>query len=88
MMNLEALQPQNILVVIVIGLVSGWVASLIVGEGGLVRDLITGLIGAFVGSFILHGFGVVLPISNPLIADIIMSTLGAVIVVVLARVIA
>ena len=88
MMQLAALEPQNIIVVVVIGLVSGWLASLIVGGGGLVRDLITGLIGAFVGAFILHGFGIVLPIANPLVADIVMSTLGAVIVVVLARVVA
>ena len=87
-MHLEALQPQNILVVIVVGLVSGWLASLVVGGGGLVRDLVTGLVGAFVGAFILHGFGIVLPIQSPLVADIVMSTLGAIIVVVLARMIA
>ena len=87
-MNLEALQPQNIIVVIAIGLIAGWLASLIVGGGGLVRDLVTGLIGSFVGAFILHAFGVTLPIASPLLADIVMSTLGAVIVVVLARFIA
>ena len=88
MMQLEALEPQNIVIVIVIGLVSGWLASLIVGGGGLIWDLVTGLIGSFIGAFILHGFGIVLPIGNPLVADIIMSTLGAVIVVVLARFVA
>ncbi len=88
MMQLEALEPQNIIIVIVIGLVAGWLASLLVGGGGLIWDLVTGLIGSVVGAFILHGFGIVLPIANPLVADIIMSTLGAVIVVVLARFIA
>ena len=88
MMQLQALEPQNVIVVIVIGLLAGWLASLIVGGGGLIWDLVTGLIGSVVGAFILHGFGVVLPIANPLIADIIMSTLGAVVVVVLARFIA
>ncbi len=87
MMQLEALEPQNIIVVIVIGLVAGWLASLITGGGGLVWDLVTGLIGSVVGSVILHGFGVMLPIGNPLMADIVMSTLGAVIVVVLARIV-
>ena len=87
MMQLEALEPQNIIVVIVVGLVAGWLASLITGGGGLVWDLVTGLIGSVVGSVILHGFGVVLPIGNPLMADIVMSTLGAVIVVVLARIV-
>ncbi len=87
-MNLEALQPQNILVVIVIGLISGWLASLVVGGGGLVRDLVTGLVGSFVGALILHGFGIVLPVPSPLVGDIVMSTLGAIIVVVFARLIA
>ena len=87
MMQLPALEPQNIIVVIVIGLIAGWLASLIVGGGGLIRDLITGLIGSVVGAFILHAFGVVLPIANPLVADVVMSTIGAVIVVVLARMI-
>ena len=50
-------------------------------------DLVTGLFGSVVGSVILHGFGVVLPFGNPLMADIVMSTLGAVIVVVLARIV-
>lgn len=86
-MHFEALQTNNLLVVIVIGLISGWLASLIVGGGGLIRDLVTGLLGAFVGSFILHGFGITLPIHNPLVADIVMSTLGAVIVVVIARIV-
>ena len=88
MMQIEALEPQNIVIVVVIGLVSGWLASLLVGGGGLVWDLVTGLVGAFVGAFILHGFGIVLPFANPLVADIVMSTLGAVIVVILARFIA
>ena len=88
MMQLSALEPQNIIVVVVVGLVAGWLASLIVGGGGLVWDLVTGLIGSVVGAFILHGFGVVLPIASPLVADIVMSTIGAVVVVVLARFIA
>ncbi len=88
MMQLAAMQPQNIIAIIAIGLIAGWLASLLTGGGGLIRDLVTGLIGSLVGAFILHAFGVVLPIANPLVADIVMSTLGAVIVVVLARVIA
>ena len=88
MMQLSALEPQNIIVVVVVGLMAGWLASLIVGGGGRVWDLVTGLIGSVVGAFILHGFGVVLPIDSPLVADIVMSTIGAVVVVVLARFIA
>ena len=79
------LEQHTLIATLVIGLVAGWLASLIMGGGGLIRDLITGLIGAFVGGFIIHGFGVTLPIHNPLVADIVISTIGAVIVVAVAR---
>ena len=82
------LHTENIVAILAIGLVAGWLASLIVGGGGLIRDLVTGLIGALVGAFILRAFGIVLPFHSPLLSDIAMSTLGAVIVVVAARAIA
>lgn len=82
------LENHTLIATLVIGLVAGWLASLIMGGGGLVRDLITGLIGAFVGSFIIHGFGVSLPIHNPLVADVVISTIGAVVVVAVARAVA
>ncbi len=82
------METHSIVVILVIGLVSGWIASLIVGGGGLIRDLVTGLVGSLVGAFILHGFGLSLPIHNALVADVVMSTIGAVVVVVLARIIA
>lgn len=82
------LEQHTLIATLVIGLIAGWLASLIMGGGGLVRDLVTGLIGAFVGSFIIHGFGVSLPIHNPLLADIVISTIGAVVVVAIARLVA
>ena len=85
---IESLHTESIVAILAIGLIAGWLASLIVGGGGLLRDLVTGLIGAFVGAFILRAFGVTLPFHNPLVSDIVMSTLGAVVVVVLARTIA
>ncbi|WP_131117485.1 GlsB/YeaQ/YmgE family stress response membrane protein [Lichenihabitans psoromatis] len=81
-------EAHSLITVLFVGLVAGWLASLIMGGGGLIRDLVTGLIGAFVGSLIVHGFGVPLPIHNPLIADIVISTIGAVVVVAIARIVA
>ncbi len=82
------LAQHTLLATLLIGLVAGWLASLIMGGGGLIRDLVTGLIGAFVGSFIVHGFGVALPIHNPLLADVVIATIGAVVVVAIARAVA
>jgi uncharacterized membrane protein YeaQ/YmgE (transglycosylase-associated protein family) len=44
---------------IVVGLVAGWIGSMIInrrGEGMLL-DIVLGVVGAFVGGFIFHYFG-------------------------------
>ena len=87
-MLFDSLHTTNVIAILLIGLVAGWLASLIVGGGGLLRDLVTGLVGAVVGAFIIHAFGIVLPFRDPLVTDIVTATLGAVIVVVVARVVA
>ena len=74
-----------ILVFLLIGLVAGWLASLIVGGGGLVRYLISGVLGAFVGGYLLNAVGLNLGIRNPLVNQIATSTIGAIVVVLLAR---
>ncbi len=75
-----------IAVFLLIGLVAGWLASLIVGGGGLVRYLVSGVLGAFVGGS-LNALGVNLGIRNPLANQIVTSTIGAIVVVLLARLI-
>ena len=77
-----------LLVFLAIGLVAGWLASLILGGGGLLRNLIVGVIGAFVGGYVLSLAGVSLPIDNPFFSQVITATIGALIVIVVARVIA
>lgn len=68
-----------------IGLVAGFLASFVVGGGGLIQYLLTGVLGAFVGGVVLSALGVRLGIRNPLLAQIVSATIGAVIVVLLAR---
>ncbi len=76
-----------LVVFLAIGLVAGFLASIIVGGGGLVRYLITGVLGAFVGGFLLNALGVNLGIKNPLASQIVTATIGAIVVVLLARLI-
>ncbi|NTJ64326.1 GlsB/YeaQ/YmgE family stress response membrane protein [Agrobacterium rhizogenes] len=75
------------IVFLLIGLVAGFLASLIVGGGGLISCLVSGVIGAFVGGFLFHYFGISLGIQNALVVEIIHATVGAIIVMLLARVI-
>jgi len=76
-----------LLIFLAIGLVAGWLASLILGGGGLVRNLIVGVIGAFVGGWLLSAAGISLPIDNALVSQIITATIGAIVVILIARVI-
>ena len=76
---------KNLLIVAIIGIIAGFLASLIVGGGGLIQYLVSGIIGAFVGNYLLRALGVNLGISNPLVSSIVTSAIGAIVVVLLAR---
>jgi uncharacterized membrane protein YeaQ/YmgE (transglycosylase-associated protein family) len=82
-MNVNA---QQLIIWAVIGIVAGWLASIVVGGGGgLVRYLITGLIGAFVGGFVFNMAGWKLNLGNEWIDQIVIAAIGAIIIVILAR---
>jgi uncharacterized membrane protein YeaQ/YmgE (transglycosylase-associated protein family) len=80
------MDTRSLLVFLAIGIVAGFLASFFVGGGGLVRYLITGVIGAFVGGYLFTALGVTVG-GSPLVSQIITSTVGAIIVVLLARMI-
>lgn len=84
------LQPYTpFIVMAVTGLIAGWLAGLLLGGGGLIRNLIVGIIGAFVGGLLVNAgllqipydFNALIPYGN----QIVVSTVGAVIVILLAR---
>ncbi len=77
-----------ILIFLGIGLVAGWIAGLLLGGGGLVRNLLVGVIGALVGGWLLGVLGVTLPVGDPLISQIITASIGAIVLLLLARAIA
>ena len=82
------MDPQALIVMAVVGIVAGWLASVVVGGSGLVRYLVTGIAGSFVGGYVLNALGVDLGIRNALASQIVTSAIGAIIVVILARIIA
>ena len=82
-MNVDA---QKLIIWAIIGIVAGWLASVVVGGGGgLLRYLITGLIGALVGGFVFQMAGWKLNLGNDWIEQIVVAAIGAIIVVILAR---
>ena len=76
---------KNIVIWCVIGLVAGWLASLVLGGGGLIRYLVSGLIGAFVGGFLSNLLGIDINLGNAIVNQIVVATVGAIVVVFVAR---
>ena len=54
------LSNQSLLVIIVVGIVAGWLAGRVMAGGGfgLIGDLIVGLVGAFIGDWLLPRLGI------------------------------
>ncbi len=77
-----------LVVLALIGVVAGWLASILVGGGGLIQYLVSGVVGAFVGGLLLNAVGVNLGIRNQLASQVVTATIGAIVVVLLARLIA
>jgi uncharacterized membrane protein YeaQ/YmgE (transglycosylase-associated protein family) len=82
------MDARNIFIALLIGLVAGWLASFVVGGSGLLRYLLTGVIGSFVGSYLLNKLDVSLGIQNEVVRDIVTAAIGAIVIVLLARLIA
>ena len=78
----------EIWIFLAIGLVAGTLAGFVLGGGGLLRNLIVGVIGAFVGGWLLSAAHISLPVGNALLSQIITATIGAIVVIVVARVVA
>jgi uncharacterized membrane protein YeaQ/YmgE (transglycosylase-associated protein family) len=72
-------------IILVVGLVAGWLASFVVGGYGAVRYVVTGLLGAIVGSYLFAALNMRMPISDPFIAQIVVAAIGAIVLVFLAR---
>jgi len=84
-MNMNA---QQLLIMAVVGIIAGWLASLVVGgPTGLLAYLVTGIIGAFVGGWLFSVAGWKLNLGNDIVEWIVTSAIGAIVVVILARII-
>ena len=62
-------------------------AVCVVGGYGGFRHLVTGLLGAIVGSYLFAALNIRLPIGDPLITQIVVAAIGAIVLVLLARLI-
>ena len=79
------LSNQSLLVIIVVGLVAGWLAGqLMRGSGfGLIGDLVVGLLGAFIGDWLLPRLNIHL--GAGIVALIVNGVIGAIVLLLILR---
>ncbi|MGZ3341406.1 MAG: GlsB/YeaQ/YmgE family stress response membrane protein [Reyranella sp.] len=73
------MSTQSILVILLVGIVAGWLAGKVVrGAGfGLLGDLVIGIVGAFIATLLFPRLG--LHLGSGILSEIIFSALGAII---------
>jgi uncharacterized membrane protein YeaQ/YmgE (transglycosylase-associated protein family) len=70
---------EGLLIMLLVGLVAGWLAGQLVAGGGfgLIPDIAIGIVGALIGTWLLPQLGI--HIGSGLISAIMVATIGAVI---------
>lgn len=79
------MSSESLLVILFVGLVAGWLAGQIVrGTGfGIIGDILIGILGAFIGSWVLPRVGIHL--GAGMISAIVNATIGAVLLLFVVR---
>ncbi len=79
---------ESLIAILIVGAVAGWLAGLIVrGRGhGILANVVVGVLGAFIASMVLPAIGLRIG-GGGIVASILHATLGAVILLVLLRLI-
>jgi uncharacterized membrane protein YeaQ/YmgE (transglycosylase-associated protein family) len=78
-----------IIVMLVVGAIAGWLASLIVGgPWGLLEYIVAGIIGGVVGGWLLNVAKVNINLGHPIVNQVVTAAIGAIVVILIARLIA
>jgi uncharacterized membrane protein YeaQ/YmgE (transglycosylase-associated protein family) len=78
----------NIIIILVVGALIGWVASMIMGgPGGILMDIVVGIAGALIAGFLLNpliGGGNIMT-GDLSLSSILVSLLGAIVLLAVLR---
>jgi len=82
------LGTNSLIVILIVGLVAGWLAAKIVqGTGlGIIGDIIVGILGAFIGQWLFSHFHIRIGV-NFWVDAILTATIGAIALLVVIRLI-
>lgn len=81
------LSNESLLVIVFVGIVAGWLAGRVMEGGGfgLIGYLLVGLVGAFIGDWLLPRLGIHLGVG--IVAAIVNAFIGAVVLLLVLRLI-
>jgi uncharacterized membrane protein YeaQ/YmgE (transglycosylase-associated protein family) len=81
------LSNESLLVILLVGIIAGWLAGKIVDGGGfgLVGDLIVGVLGAFIGDWLLPRLNIHL--GAGMVSLVLNATIGAILLLIMIRVV-
>jgi uncharacterized membrane protein YeaQ/YmgE (transglycosylase-associated protein family) len=78
---------ETVLLWAVVGLIAGWLASMVAGGGlGLAGEIVIGVVGAFLGGFIFRELHITTPFAG-LPGTIFVAFVGALVLLILLRVV-
>lgn len=84
--SIRNIDMQTLVPIIVIGGLSGWIASAITrSSNGIITNIILGIVGAFIGKYLFGILGIT--IAAGILGTIISSVSGAVILILILRLI-
>lgn len=80
------LSNESLITILLVGIIAGWLAGKLVAGGGfgLIGDLIVGVLGAFIGNWMLPRLNIHLGVGT--LSLILNATIGAVVLLVIIRV--
>ncbi len=74
----------ELLWLLVVGLIAGWLASVLVGGGfGIIGDIVVGIVGAFLGGYLFQAMGI--SAGGGMLGTIIVATVGAIVLLLILR---
>ena len=75
------LASNSLVVVVIVGAVAGWLAGLVMkGSGyGIIGDVIVGLLGALVGSYLIQTLRLPVHVGHPVLDKVVVAFIGAVV---------
>ena len=83
------MDPTALLVMLAVGAVAGWLATFVVGtlKWGFIGTIIAGILGGVVGGSLLNMAKININLGNPILNSVVVSAIGAIVVIALAKLI-